>query len=174
VVQLLNRQRSEISSRLAQLQSLVASLGSQLAAQEAAAARIVGGGPLLACPVGQPRAYSDDFGAPRPGGRRHQGIDLMAPLGTPIYAAQAGRFEQNWNQLGGIGAMVFADNGDYTYYAHMSSYAGVPNGAHVPAGTMIGHVGDTGDALSYHLHFEYHPGGGAAVDPYRLLVAVCG
>ncbi|HMC37307.1 MAG TPA: peptidoglycan DD-metalloendopeptidase family protein [Actinomycetota bacterium] len=174
VVQLLNRQRSEISSRLAQLQSLVASLGSQLAAQEAAAARIVGGGPLLACPVGQPRAYSDDFGAPRPGGRRHQGIDLMAPLGTPIYAAQAGRFEQNWNQLGGIGAMVFADNGDYTYYAHMSAYAGVPNGAHVPAGTMIGHVGDTGDALSYHLHFEYHPGGGAAVDPYRLLVAVCG
>ena len=174
VVQLLNRQRSEISSRLAQLQSLVASLGSQLAAQEAAAARIVGGGPLLACPVGQPRAYSDDFGAPRPGGRRHQGIDLMAPLGTPIYAAQAGRFEQNWNQLGGIGAMVFADNGDYTYYAHMSAYAGVPNGAHVPAGTMIGHVGDTGDALSYHLHFEYHPGGGVAVDPYRLLVAVCG
>ena len=174
VVQLLNRQRSEISSRLAQLQSLVASLGSQLAAQEAAAARIVGGGPLLACPVGQPRAYSDDFGAPRPGGRRHQGIDLMAPLGTPIYAAQAGRFEQNWNQLGGIGAMVFADNGDYTYYAHMSAYAGVPNGAHVPAGTMIGHVGDTGDALSYHLHFEYHPGVGAAVDPYRLLVAVCG
>jgi murein DD-endopeptidase MepM/ murein hydrolase activator NlpD len=173
-VQELNGQKNAISSKLAQLQSLIASLGSQLAAQEAAAARIIGGGPLLACPVGQPRAFSDDFGAPRPGGRRHQGIDLMAPLGTPIYAAQAGRFEQNWNQLGGIGAMVFADNGDYTYYAHMSAYAGVPNGAHVPAGTMIGHVGDTGDALSYHLHFEYHPGGGAAVDPYRLLVEVCG
>jgi murein DD-endopeptidase MepM/ murein hydrolase activator NlpD len=70
--------------------------------------------------------------------------------------------------------MVWADNGDYTYYAHMSAYAGVPNGAHVSAGTMIGHVGDSGDALSYHLHFEYHPRGGAAVDAYRLLVAVCG
>ena len=174
IAEQLNAERDAIASRLAKLQSLVASLGSRLADQEAAAARVVGGGPLLACPVGQPRAFADDFGAPRPGGRRHQGIDMMAPLGTPIYAAQTGRFEQSWDPLGGIGAMVFADNGDYTYYAHMSGYAGVPNGAHVPAGTMIGHVGDTGDALGYHLHFEYHPGGGAAVDPYRLLVAVCG
>jgi len=174
IVQQLSRQKAAIASKLASLQALVASLGSQLADQAAAAARIVGGGPLLACPVGQPRAFSDDFGAPRPGGRRHQGIDLMAPAGTPIYAAQAGRFEQNSNALGGTGAMVFAGNGDYTYYAHLSAYAGVPNGASVPAGTMIGHVGDTGDALSYHLHFEYHPGGGSAVDPYRLLVAVCG
>lgn len=173
-VQQLNADKAAISTKLAALQSLVASLGSQLADQAAAAARIVGGGPLLACPVGQPRAFSDDFGAPRPGGRRHQGIDMMAPAGTPVYAAQAGRFQQDWNVLGGTGAMVWADNGDYTYYAHLSAYAGVPSGAHVPAGTMIGHVGDTGDALSYHLHFEYHPGGGAAVDPYRLLVAVCG
>ena len=59
-----------IAARLDQLPSLVASLKSQLADQEAAAAQIVGGGPLLACPVGQPRAFSDDFGAPRPGGTR--------------------------------------------------------------------------------------------------------
>jgi murein DD-endopeptidase MepM/ murein hydrolase activator NlpD len=174
IVQELTREKNAISQKLAELQSLVSSLGIQLADQAAAAARIVGGGPLLACPVGQPRAFTDDFGAPRPGGRRHQGIDMMAPPGTPIYAAQSGRFEQNSNPLGGTGALVFADNGDYTYYAHMSAYAGVPNETHVGAGTMIGHVGDTGDAMSYHLHFEYHPGGGAAVDPYRLLVAVCG
>src|SRR5207245_7988655 len=114
-VQELNREKAAISAKLAQLQSLVAALGSQLADEQAAAARIVGGGPLLACPVGQPRAFSDDFGAPRPGGRRHQGIDMMAPLGTPIYAAQSGRFEQDWNVLGGMGAMVWADSGDYTY-----------------------------------------------------------
>ena len=101
---------------------------------------------------------------------------MLAPLGTPIYAAQTGRFEENYNGLGGISALVYAGNGDYTYYAHMSSYAGVPNGAHVSAGTMIGHVGNTGDASGgpYHLHFEFHPGGGAAVNPYRLLKAVCG
>src|SRR6266487_5264867 len=101
---------------------------------------------------------------------------MLAPLGTPIYAAQSGQFEQNSNSLGGTSALLYADNGDYTYYAHMSSYAGVANGAHVPAGTMIGHVGNTGDAAGgpYHLHFEYHPGGGGAVDPYQLLVSVCG
>jgi peptidoglycan LD-endopeptidase LytH len=172
IVQQLGQEKAAISQKLGELQSLVASLGAQLADQAAAAAQ--GGGPLVACPVGQPRAFADDFGAPRPGGRRHQGIDMMAPLGTPIYAAQSGRFEENSNPLGGTGALVFADNGDYTYYAHLSAYAGVPNGSHVSAGTMIGHVGDTGDAMSYHLHFEYHPGGGAAVDPYRMLVAVCG
>jgi murein DD-endopeptidase MepM/ murein hydrolase activator NlpD len=135
-----------------------------------------GPGPLKACPVGQPRSFTDDFGDPRPGGRRHQGIDILAPYGTPVYAAQSGRFEQNYNPLGGISALVFADNGDFTYYAHMSSYAGVRNGSHVPAGTEIGHVGNTGDAQGgpYHLHFEYHPGGGPAVDPYWMLVAVCG
>jgi murein DD-endopeptidase MepM/ murein hydrolase activator NlpD len=183
----LSTQKAAIASQFAAAQSQIASLQAKLAALEAAARAaqpgasgppgpVTGGGPLQACPVGQPRAFSDDFGDPRPGGRTHQGIDLLAPLGAPIYAAQSGQFEQNSNSLGGTSALLYADNGDYTYYAHMSSYAGVANGAHVPAGTMIGHVGNTGDAAGgpYHLHFEYHPGGGGAVDPYRYLVAVCG
>jgi peptidoglycan LD-endopeptidase LytH len=183
----LTRQKADIASRLEEARALETKLADRLARERAAAAaaararaeaarRSVGGGGLQACPVGQPRVYSDDFGVPRPGGRRHQGIDLLAPLGTPIYAAQPGRFEQNYNDLGGMSALVYGDSGDYTYYAHMSSYSGVPNGAHVPAGTVIGHVGNSGDAAGgpYHLHFEYHPGGGAAVDPYRLLKAVCG
>jgi murein DD-endopeptidase MepM/ murein hydrolase activator NlpD len=101
---------------------------------------------------------------------------MLAPLGTPVYAAQAGVFQQNNNALGGISAIVTGANGDYTYYAHMSAYAGIPDGATVSAGTEIGHVGNTGDAQGgpYHLHFEYHPGGGGAVDPYQLLVGVCG
>jgi murein DD-endopeptidase MepM/ murein hydrolase activator NlpD len=101
---------------------------------------------------------------------------MLAPLDTPIYAAQSGTFRQNYNDLGGNAAYVYASNGDYTYYAHMSSYAGAGNGASVPAGTMIGHVGNTGNASGgvTHLHFEYHPGGGGAVDPYPYLKAVCG
>ncbi len=183
----LSRQKAEIARKLEEARALEAKLADRLARERAAAAaaararaeaarRAIGGAGLQACPVGQPRAYSDDFGVPRPGGRRHQGIDMFAPLGTPIYAAQPGRFEENYNDLGGTSALVYGDSGDYTYYAHMSSYAGVPNGAHVAAGTVIGHVGNSGDAQGgpYHLHFEYHPGGGAAVDPYRLLKAVCG
>jgi murein DD-endopeptidase MepM/ murein hydrolase activator NlpD len=182
-------QKAAIAGLFSEQASLVAKLRDQLAAEQAAAARraaalaaaaarAVGGGPLQACPVGQPRSFSDDFGEPRYGGgfHYHQGIDILAPLGTPVYAAQSGRFVADYNSLGGISANIYSDSGDRTYYAHMSSYAGVPSGSHVPAGLEIGHVGNTGDAIGgpYHLHFEYHPGGGSAVDPYRLLVAVCG
>jgi murein DD-endopeptidase MepM/ murein hydrolase activator NlpD len=183
----LSKQKADIARKLEEARALETKLAAQLARERAAAAaaararaeaarRSVGGAGLQACPVGQPRVYYDDFGDPRPGGRRHQGIDMLAPLGTPIYAAQPGRFEENYNDLGGMSALVYGDSGDYTYYAHMSSYAGVANGSHVAAGTTIGHVGNSGDATGgpYHLHFEYHPGGGAAVDPYRLLKAVCG
>lgn len=186
-VRSLENQKAAIAATFRRAQEAVAELQRQLekeraVARAAAAARaesapapVFGGGPLQACPVGQPRSFVDSFGYPRPGGRTHQGIDLMAPYGTPIYAAQSGRFAQNSNTLGGISALVYASNGDYTYYAHMSSYAGVGDGSTVSAGTVIGHVGNTGDAQGgpYHLHFEYHPGGGSAVDPYSMLLAVC-
>ena len=182
----LTRQQAAIASDEREAQGLVNKLRDQLAAERAAAAaaakaraeeeaRRVGGGPLVACPVGDPHSFSDDFGDPRPGGRTHQGIDILAPLDTPIYAAQSGTFNKNYNDLGGISGLVYARNGDYTYYAHMDKYAGVPDGTFVAAGHQIGYVGNTGDARGgpYHLHFEYHPGGGAAVDPYDQLVAIC-
>jgi murein DD-endopeptidase MepM/ murein hydrolase activator NlpD len=186
-VRALERHKAAIAARLQEAKALEAKLQVRLARERAAAAaaararaeaaaRQVGGGALRACPVGQPRAFSDDFGDPRSGGRRHQGNDIVAPRGTPVYAAQSGRFEENYNDLGGISAWIYGDSGDGTYYAHLDGYAGVANGAHVPAGTMIGRVGNTGNARGgvYHLHFEYHPGGGGAVNPYSLLRAVCG
>jgi murein DD-endopeptidase MepM/ murein hydrolase activator NlpD len=182
-VQALQNQKAAIGARLQTVQSEVASLQRKLDAERRAAAaaaaigvRIVSGGALQACPVGQPRAYSNDFGAPRSGGRSHQGNDIMAPYGTPVYAAQSGRLQQSYNSLGGVSALVYASNGDYTYYAHLASYAGVGNGGSVSAGTMIGHVGTSGNASggAPHLHFEYHPGGGGAVNPYPYLKAVCG
>jgi len=190
-VDALASQKAAIADEFAQAQALEAKLEDQLARERAAeqarreaAARAAAeqpsspvhhGGALQACPVGNPHSFSDDFGAPRPGGRTHQGIDLLAPLGTPIFAAQSGRYEDNTNDLGGISALVYASNGDSTYYAHMSSRAGVANGASVGAGQLIGYVGNTGDAIGgpYHLHFEYHPGGGSAIDPYTMLVALC-
>ena len=187
IVRSLTAQQAAIAADEREAQALVSKLSAQLARERAAAAararalaeaeaRRVGGGPLEACPVGEPRTFTDDFGDPRPGGRTHQGIDMLAPLDTPIYAAQSGTFQQNYNDLGGNAAYVYAKNGDYTYYAHMDKYAGVGDGAFVSAGTQIGYVGNTGDAQwgPYHLHFEYHPGGGSAVDPYEQLVAICG
>lgn len=169
----LQSQKNAIDARLSEVSALVDKLRRALAAQYHGPPP-PGGLPLQACPA-PGSSFTDDFGAPRSGGRTHQGIDMLAPFGTPIRAAQSGRFQQDYNGLGGISAFVNAGNGDYTYYAHMQGYAGVGNGATVPAGTVIGYVGNTGDASGGppHLHFEYHPGGGAAVDPYSYLVALC-
>lgn len=133
-------------------------------------------GPLYWCPVDPPRSYIDTFGAPRSGGRTHQGNDIFAPPGTPIRAPFAGRAEEGSNSLGGYTVNVYASaSGDYVYNAHMSRYAGV-DGQQVEAGDIIGFVGNTGNALGTppHDHFEYHPGGGSAVTPYLYLNEVCG
>jgi murein DD-endopeptidase MepM/ murein hydrolase activator NlpD len=130
-------------------------------------------GPFYVCPVDPPRSYIDSFGFPRPGGRTHQGNDVFAPYGTPIRAPFAGEVVEDSNGLGGITVKVYASNGDWVYNAHMSRYAGVSG--FVNAGTVIGYVGDSGNAAGTppHDHFEYHPGGGA-VSPYVYLNEVCG
>lgn len=132
-------------------------------------------GPLYWCPVDAPRSYVDTFGAPRPGGRTHQGNDMFAAAGTPIRAPFAGHADEGYNSLGGYTVNVYSPNGDYVYNAHMSRYAGV-DGQQVQPGDLIGYVGNTGNAIgtSPHDHFEYHPGGGSAVSPYLYLNEVCG
>ncbi|MEX1046364.1 MAG: peptidoglycan DD-metalloendopeptidase family protein [Actinomycetota bacterium] len=181
----LERQQATIESKLKELQERRASLAEQLREQQAAAAAaavvtgsgggstvVSGAGPLQACPVAGGSSFTDSFGDPRSDGRTHQGIDLMASEGTPVAAAQSGSVSHSNSSLGGISAYVRAGNGDLTYYAHMSGYA---QSGSVSAGTVIGYVGSTGNASggAPHLHFEYHPGGGGAVNPYSYLLAVC-
>jgi murein DD-endopeptidase MepM/ murein hydrolase activator NlpD len=130
-----------------------------------------GSGAVSICPVQGPVSFVDSFGWPRPGGRIHEGIDMISPYGTPIVAVHSGNVVQTPNSLGGNAVIVYHDGGsDFTYYAHMSSYGAT---GHAAAGQVIGYVGSTGDTSVNHLHFEYHPGGGGAVDPYQLLLAVC-
>lgn len=125
------------------------------------------------CPVQGPHSFSDDFGAPRSGGRTHQGNDILAPRGTPVVASVAGVASENHSPLGGNSYFLHGADGNTYFGAHLDSYTG--SWGSVAAGTVLGYVGDTGDAKggATHLHFEIHPGGGAAVDPYPTLVKYC-
>jgi len=133
-------------------------------------------GVRYACPVEPPYSYVDTWGAARASGRTHEGTDIMAPRGARELAYTDGVISrEHTNTLGGIVLWLDGDNGDQYYYAHLSAYA-VPQGTRVRAGQHIAYVGNTGDAryTAPHLHFEVHPGGGAAVNPYPYVKRVCG
>ena len=131
--------------------------------------------PLPKCSISK-----TSFGQPRPGGRIHEGIDLMASLGQEIYAVANGTLTKKTIDgntdatLSGNAWRLQLPDGSNTYYfyAHLSAFAtGLNQGDTVAKGQLIGYVGDTGDPGpgNYHLHFEVHPKGGAAVDPFPLL-----
>lgn len=122
----------------------------------------------------------DNFGDPRSGGRSHQGTDILATLDQAIYAVVDGTItlriavgEKN-SELSGNLLQLTAPDATYFVYAHLSRFAeGIVRGSVVKRGDIIGYVGDTGNPGrgNYHLHFEVHPGGGAAVNPIsRLLI----
>jgi murein DD-endopeptidase MepM/ murein hydrolase activator NlpD len=137
------------------------------------AATPVVAGVLHVCPIDQPHSYTDDFGAPRWAGgyHPHQGNDIFAPEGTPIRAPFDGLAVRTPNTLGGRAVTVYGDAG-YVYNAHLSAYGKL---GQVTTGTIIGYVGNSGDATNSapHDHFEWHPGNRAAVDPFPYLNAVC-
>ncbi len=127
------------------------------------------------CPVQGPMSFTDTYGSPRGGGRRHMGNDLFAPIGTPLVAVTAGSVFFQGDPLGGNAAYVQGNDGNTYYYAHLDDYVG--GGRSVRAGELIGHVGNTGDARSDppQLHFEIRPGSANArgIDPYPTLAAHC-
>jgi len=124
------------------------------------------------CPVQGSVAFGDTWGAPRSGGRSHQGVDMIGPTGLPLVAVVDGFAQQKTNRLGGNVVWLTGADGHKYYYAHLDSWAAT--GA-VTAGTVIGYLGDSGNAQFSvpHLHFEIHPGGGAAVNPYPTVRAHC-
>ena len=175
-------QRDRIDERVRELDDVVQELQAKFdAAQQralglqgggsgggaTATVSITGTGAIQTCPVAGPTSFVDSFGDPRPGGRSHEGIDLIAAYGTPVVAVAPGSARPA-GSIGGLGVVVQHGSGDWTFYAHLSSYGSLGS---VSAGTVIGYVGPENGVN--HLHFEYHPNGGAAVDPYAALLAVC-
>jgi Membrane proteins related to metalloendopeptidases len=100
---------------------------------------------------------------------RHQGDDIDAETGTPIVAPFNGYAVATSSELGGSEVTVTGTLGS-VYNAHLSAYGTL---GYVHTGDVVGYVGSTGDATGPHDHFEWHPEGGAAVDPNPLLLRVC-
>ncbi len=118
----------------------------------------------------------NSWGFPRSGGRRHKGIDIFAPHGTPLVAAERGVITDVGNgKLGGLKVWLRGASGTDWYYAHLSAFApGLAEGQVVEAGDLLGYVGQTGNAVGTppHLHLQIHPNGGEAVNPYPMLNVV--
>jgi len=125
------------------------------------------------CPIRGWHSIADNFGItvrlPGVPVHRHEGNDILAGSGTPIVAPFDGYASASQSELGGLEVRITGPRG-YVYNAHLSSYGTLGT---VQAGTVIGYVGATGDATTAHDHLEWHPYGGAAVDPYPYLSVSC-
>ena len=121
-------------------------------------------------------SFSDTWQQSRPGGRQHEGVDIMGVKGLALYAVIDGTITKMYGAdaaLSGNALRLTASDGTYFFYAHLDSFApGIAIGSIVKAGQIVGYMGSTGDAGSPHLHFEVHPKGGAAVSPYPIVKAV--
>ena len=96
---------------------------------------------------------------------------MLVATGTQERAVRSGNVTYSTESAGGKVAYLYADDANVYYYAHMSQFQG--SNRHVSAGTVIGLVGQTGNATAPHLHFEVRVGGvdGNRIDPYPLLQA---
>src|SRR5215213_9673414 len=168
---------------------LLLTLTALLLAAGAAAASAEAKVPRLVFPVLGQASYQDDFGDPR-GQGSHEGNDILAPRRALALAAEAGRVKF-WTTSARAGCMLYLEGASGTEYLYIHlnndltdgndnrgscvagvAYAkGLKSGDKVAAGEPIGYVGDSGDAngIHPHLHFEMHPGGGGAANPFSHL-----
>lgn len=141
--------------------------------------------PQLVFPLVAKTNLWNNFGDPR-GNGRHEGIDMENPWRAPVVAVEPGTVKYWESGLGGCMLYLYGVSGTTYMYIHLNNdltrrndnrggckagtaYA-VPSGAKVAAGEQVGFNGDSGDAAGNpHLHFEVHPGGGKAANPFPHL-----
>jgi peptidoglycan LD-endopeptidase LytH len=190
VRQLLEHRQAELDRLQTRLEADAAALQARLTAAEEAAAGIRGlvqrqrrisrGAQqgIYACIFDRGAfRFRDTWGAPRSGGRSHRGTDVFAAMNAPTYAFTSGVVQRHSNsRLGGLGLYLRGDDGNVYYYAHLNSIEPAGRvGNRVAAGELIARNGATGnaDVWAPHVHFELHPGGGGAINPYPWLAAAC-
>jgi murein DD-endopeptidase MepM/ murein hydrolase activator NlpD len=175
-------QRADARAAAAAAARRAAALRARAAAARASSGSSSGGGGgqvlpgLFVFPVRGTHSYVDSWGAARSGGRTHKGTDIMAPRGTPLVACVNGTITKVVlydTGLGGRTINLTGANGTVYYYAHCNSIAsGITAGKHVSAGTVIGTVGNSGNARTgpTHCHFAIIVGG-VYINPYPTLRA---
>ena len=169
-----------LETRFAELTNKRKALEARLAAQSRArasgAGRSFGIAPPspvdgLVCPF-PGSSFTDSWGAPRSGGRRHKGTDMMGPMGAPAYAVTSGSVSFSSGGLAGKAAWLRGSDGNLYFYAHLSGFG---DGGSVSQGTVIGYNGNTGNASggAPHVHFEIKLGGSMSVNPYPTVRRIC-
>jgi murein DD-endopeptidase MepM/ murein hydrolase activator NlpD len=119
----------------------------------------------------KPAGLVDTWGGARSEGRRHEGIDIFARRGTPVLAATEGIVMRvGTNRLGGQVVWVLGPGGQRHYYAHLDGYGDVHAGMRIGAGSIVGYVGNTGNAATTppHLHYGIYTAAGA-INPFPFL-----
>ena len=129
--------------------------------------------PSLPVPVDGVRArqIADTWGGPRSGGRKHEGVDIFAPRGTPVRSTTPGLvLRVGTLSLGGQIVAVLGPALHVHYYAHLDRFGAFRPGDVVQRGDVLGYVGDTGNARGtpFHLHYGLYTAQGA-VNPRPLL-----
>lgn len=129
----------------------------------------------MVCPVDGAVTFRDSWGEPRPEGRSHTGVDMMAATGTPLVAIESGTLSNlSWHYAGGLGLYIEGDSGARWYYAHLDSYAaGISSGMRLTVGQLVGYVGSSGNASVPHLHLAYMPDGTYYENPYPIVAELC-
>ncbi len=131
--------------------------------------------PGFYCPVQGGASFIDSWGFPRSGGRKHKGVDMFNKRDTPLIAVVDGRVKFSSNSLGGLSTHLYAADGTVYYYAHLQRHpTNIASGSFVKAGTVVGFLGNSGNAryTSPHLHFEIRPGN-VAINPYPTVRHYC-
>ena len=126
--------------------------------------------PLPIATVPQAR-LRDTWGADRSGGRKHEGIDIFAPKGTPVRSTTRGLvFRVGQNELGGNVVWILGPGRQMHYYAHLDRFGEFEPGALVMPGDIVGYVGNSGNAQGTppHLHYGVYTPGAGAINPFPL------